>query len=561
MAWIDAETGRPYTEKELAGLRKEVDQGAKTAPESAPMANSAVQASPEPPNGPVSIDQSTLENFGSGAMASLKKTYLGLKQLATYVSGNPEARQAVNDEIARMEEEYGPALNTTAGKVGEVVGTVGQFVVPGMAAAKIGKAIPATAAIASKLFGAPGSIGRAAVTAGAFEGAQPVEPGNTRTEDFLLQKGGRAAVGAATGAASAALVNKILNPGIPIPKDRQLLVSQAKQQGYELTPAQRTNNRGFWSDEKRFGIQPSTVEGMDVIRAAQQAIPDETAMRTLGLQGAPLNADSLEFAKRKASRLYDAVKRIGPFPQDQSAIQDIQTIITDNPEVKTKGEHLLNLLPKMDGPRFASQLQKLRNDIRDAYKAGGAGTNTADALKDLSSRFEQYGEDAVQQLASKGAAPADALQQMRDGRSLWATIHRIEPSIDYSKNRLDVRKFLRSEEKYHPVVKTPTDKALKELRDVSETWRGIQPPDNLARTSGTPEGLNALARGTLLGKAVKATRIGDVINDHLEGRAFENYLSKAGKPSVLGGALPASVNLRLRRLFPQLAIGAGEAMD
>lgn len=567
MAWIDLDTGRPYTAKELEALKSSevpAPEAQQAQPDAMPEAAPAQGTQHMPDPSQVHDFPSAASHMGQqalgGAEASLKRTYLGLKQLATYLTGNDEARNKVNEEIQRMEEEYGPVLATPAGKVGELAGVVGQFAIPGAVASKVGQAIPATAKAAAAIAGAPGSVRRAATTAALFEGTQPVNVHNTSTEDMATQKLARMALGAGVGAGASAVTNKLLNPGIPTPQNRRILESTAKQQGYELRPAQRTNEPSFWSKEKAYGIHPETIEAMNASNAAQRAIPDEKALEALGIKGAPLNADSLEFAKQKANRLYDTVKSIGPFPHDPSAAQDMAQLIANTPEIAAKGDHLLKLMPKMDGQRFASQLQKLRNDIRDAYKAGGAGTNTAEGLKDLYARFEQYGDDAVQTLASTGQASADALSNLRRGREAWAVIHRIEPHVNNERQSLDVRKFLRSEEKYHPVAKSPTDKHLKKLRDVSETWRAIQPPANLARTSSTPEGLNALAKGNLFGRMLGATKVGDAATRYLNEREFVDYMTKAGQPSFLGNRLPASLNLQMRRMLPQLTLGAGEAI-
>ena len=552
MAWIDADTGRPYTDKELEALKGQAGP-AQTAAQPAPQT--------EPPHGPVSFDpEATMENFGGGAMASLKKTYLGLKQAATYLTGDNKARQAVNDEITRMEEEYGPILNTTAGKVGEIAGTVGQFMIPGMAAAKIGKAIPATAALAAKVAGAPGSIGRAAITAGAFEGAQPVLPGNTSTEDMLVQRGGKAALGAAVGAGTAAIANKIVKPGVPTPNERKVLMSKAEKQGFKVTPAERTNNPEFWKLEKKFGIKPSTIEAMNEVKAGHQDIVDQEVMKALGLPGMPIHKDTIGFAKRKANDLYNSVRSIGPFPHDQSAVTDIATLVDDAPEITAHASRLRKLMPKMDGQRFASEVQRIRNEIKDTYNQGGSSTNLREGLESLQKRFEDYGEGAVASLSQAGHAAPDALDKMRMGRKAWAVLHRIKPALNYEKGSLDVRKFLSGEERRHLNVVSHIDKAIEPLREVAETWRGIQPPPNLARTSGTPEGLNALGNGSVFGRLLRTTHIGEKINAMMDDQALSRYLTSTGRPSPAARIMTPGQNAFVRRLLPPEAIGAGEAM-
>lgn len=561
MPWIDADTGRPYTDKELEALKGQ-------AGPAQPAAQPAPRAEPTTAH---MTDAAQVEDFPSavghlgsqvagGAEASLKKTYLGLKQLATYVTGDNQARQAVNDEIKRMEEEYGPVLNTPAGKVGEIAGTVGQFMIPGAILGRIAKAAPHVASIASKIFGNAGSIQRAAITAGTFEGAQPVLPGNTSTEDMLVQRGGKAALGAAVGAGTAAIANKIFKPGVPTPNERKVLMSKAEKQGFKVTPAERTNNPEFWKLEKKFGIKPSTIEAMNEVKAGHQDIVDQEVMKALGLPGMPIHKDTIGFAKRKANDLYNSVRSIGPFPHDQSAVTDIATLVDDAPEITAHASRLRKLMPKMDGQRFASELQRIRNEIKDTYKQGGSSTNLREGLESLQKRFEDYGEGAVASLSQAGHAAPDALDKMRMGRQAWAVLHRIKPALNYEKGSLDVRKFLSGEERRHLNVVSPIDKAIEPLREVAETWRGIQPPPNLARTSGTPEGLNALGNGSVFGRLLRATHIGEKINAMMDDQALSRYLTSTGRPSPAARIMTPGQNAFVRRLLPPTAIGAGEAM-
>jgi hypothetical protein len=156
------------------------------------------------------------EQFGQGALASVHRTYLGLKQAATYLTGDSAAKQAINDEIAQMEQQYGPALSTPAGKIGNMAGVVGQFAVPGMIAGKVAQSMPGVANAVRAVTGAPGSIQRGAVTAGAFEAAQPVQTGNTSGEDQLIQRGMKGLAGAAVGGVAAGLANKLTRPGAQV---------------------------------------------------------------------------------------------------------------------------------------------------------------------------------------------------------------------------------------------------------------------------------------------------------------------------------------------------------
>jgi hypothetical protein len=562
MAWIDAETGRPYTEKELAKL-----QASTPEPQAQRGESGASATQVEQPNGPVSIDQSTLENFGSGAMASLKKTYLGLKQLATYVTGNPEARQAVNDEIKRMEEEYGPALNTTAGKVGEVAGTIGQFVVPGMAAAKIGKAIPATAAIASKLFGAPGSIGRAAVTAGAFEGVQPNLPGNTRMEDLLLQRAARAAVGAGAGATIGAVANKLTRPGVKQLPILNGIEKEAERVGLKgnaaLTPAQRTGDVDLLQYEEGLLSSPGSQNLIRARRDAQQNVLNSATSKVLGYPTMPPTEAVFGMARDNANLAYEPIAKIPKMSPDVPYF-DALTNFAKQQAVKATGSkdaanvarRLQKGSGKITGQGFLEELQGVRDMAFGASKRGD--TATAGQLKDLSGIMEDFLERRLNKLATQpgNTITTDTLQQFKDARLQHSVIRQLEKATDPVLGKVNPSKVLTGQfARQRPgATASPTTQALQDISDVSRVLRKVSP---YIGSSGTAERLGGQRMVEESLNPLASLRMAPVMaRNYLAAR---QYLAHGGQPGPLGQRLTPGQNLFIRRLLPPEAIGAGEA--
>lgn len=507
-----------------------------------------------------------------GAESSLKRTYLGLKQLATYLTGDERARQAVNDEISRMEQEYGPILDTPAGAIGNVAGTVAQFLAPGVAAKVAGKALPGMARVIQKITGIPGSIQRASATSGAFEAVQPVTPGNTSTDEYALQKAIRIAEGSGIGAATGAIANKAFRGGVEVPPERSALVSTAQQLGMPLTPAQKTADPGMWSAEKRFGIQSGSQPRLLAMREAQHDIVDELAAKALGAPaGKRMTSSTLLDAAKQANAKYATLAKVGVFPTAATArkkalTDTLDSIVDLEPDVEKQAKRITKHLDTFDGQRFISELQRLRNDISGAFEQGSAGRNKAEALSSIEQAFHKYGEESVDHLAKMGQVPADAVQQMIQGRQDWSLIHHLQKAYSQdikspltpNKQGINIATYLRKEAERRPPTRqygsSPLDVRLADLNMAAETWRGIQPPPDIAKTSSTPEGLYALG-GNRLARLLRLTDVGNKYLTMREGTNFDAYLRNA-EPNALGRVLGPQASMSIRRMLPPAAVGA-----
>ena len=117
-----------------------------------------------------------LEQFGRGALQSLKDIPYGLQQLGAEAGGavglvEPETVQRLRREQDIRAAENAPFMESGAGMAGYALGSIGSLLIPGTAlaraggtAAKIGQAVtaPSTvprAATAGGLLGASGSVG------------------------------------------------------------------------------------------------------------------------------------------------------------------------------------------------------------------------------------------------------------------------------------------------------------------------------------------------------------------------------------------------------------------
>ncbi len=550
MAWIDSETGRPYTEKELAGMRT-------TAPEpdqtDLPQEHQT-SVQPKQPG-------TDLENFGSGAVASLKKTYLGLKQVGTYLTGNPEARQAVNDEITRMEKEYGPILDTKAGKAGELVGTVGQFLVPGSMAARVGKAIPATAEAAAKIVGKAGGVRRAATTAGAFEGAQPITPGNTRTEDLLIQKGARALAGTAAGGGVGAVASRMTRAAVPQAPELTGIEREAERIGLTgdaaLTAAQRTGDRDLLQYEEGLLASPGSQNLIKARRNAQHDKLNRSASTAMGYPNHAPTEAVFGAAKENVDLAYEPISKIDKLRTDVPYFDDLGTFIK---KTKSKDAASLAKVIKKDGSLSGDAFLETLQDVRDfGFHASHQGDRyTARQYKKLGTIMEDFLDRRLADLSKQpgNLITTDTMKEFRNARTQRSVIHELEKSTDPVLGTVNPNKVLKSQfaRQGYGAAPSPTTHALKEVADISRVMRKTMP---YIGSSGTAERLGGMRMVQAdMNPLEKAKMAVPMVKNYL---AAKRYLAHGGEPGVFGSRFTPAQNAFIRRMLPPEVIGTGEA--
>lgn len=558
MGWIDLETGEPVSPEDLQALQA---PSAKSRPIGRARFTPPEQAQPAVHDFP-SAAASLGDQFAQGAMSSLKRTYLGLKQLATYVGGNDEAKQAVNDEIARMEQEYGPALASPAGKIGNVAGTLAQFAVPGAVAGIAGRAAPAAAAAMRTVTGAPGSVGRAALTTGAFEAAQPVNTGNTDTQDQLVARAMRGAMGAGLGAGAAGIANRLTRSGPAIQPELKGLTKRAEEAGFKggaaLTPAQRTQDRYLLQKEEGFLSSPGSSNLIATRRKAQQDVIDEAASKVLGAPGQKPTEAIFGAAREKANAAYAPIARVPSIREDGAYLDDLMSLAksTKSRDVARTARQIREngALP---GDAFLEHLQDVRTLASDAGKAGQQ--YTAKEYGKLATSMENLLDRQLSELAKTGSSGVtpDTIRAFRDARTDLSAIRALERSTDPVRGTVSPNKVLSEQfRRQRPGSKpTPTTQRLQQVSDAARVMRETMP---YIGSSGTAERLMGQKIVEAESSPVSAIRF--MIPSIRNYLAAKHYLNHGADPGVLNNLHPEFKNA-LRRYLPPATLGAAEGMS
>ena len=512
---------------------------------------------------PPKRDASVLE----GLTTSLKKPYLGVKQLGTYLTGDDNAREQINREVQQLEDQRAEIVESPAGRFGDFLGNAATFAVPGSTAGKAGKAIPQLANAIRKVVGEVGSVKRGTATSAAFEAAQPVTPGTTDTEDYALQKAGRVGIGATIGAPAAKAANVLTKPYLQVDPERAALAAEAKRLGMTLTPAQRTGDRTLQQYEEGLASKPGSSKLIAEARGGQQKILNAQASKALGVPHDAPNEAALAMAREHAAKGYAPLASIPKMSPDVAYWDSLDKFIakqatkaTGSTDAAAIAMRLKKGAGKTTGETFLEELQGVRDLGFGARQKGDVAT--AKQLMDLSKVMEDFAERRVETLANqKGSTiPKDALTQMQQARTDYAKLHAVEKATDPVTGNVSALKYLNQEFKRKPASRGPGSSPVDDgLRDVGASARVLKQTLPYIGSSGTAErqaGQHMVEMTTGLWNAIKGGV--PLAKNYL---AAKYYLKYGGEPGFLGKHLSPEKNMLVRRMLPQDLLSAGEAMN
>jgi hypothetical protein len=503
------------------------------------------------------------ERFAGGAAASLQRTILGLKQAYQYMVGDDAGRAAINEAIKRLEAD--PVLTTPEGRLGEAAGTAAQFMGPqgvGSAAAKLAPKVIVKGI--QTVTGVPGSVGRSAIQGGAFEAAQPVSPSDASTEEYLMGKAGKTALGTAGGAVVGKVGGMVTSPGIPISPERTAVVKEAERLGIKLTPAQRTGDVTLSQFEEGLASRPGSAKIILDAREAQQKVLNKKAAEALGSKGDAPNEAVLSQQRTLASKGYEPIAAIPSMSWDTQYILSLEKFAnkqavkaTGSADAASAARRLMKGSGKLTGNGFLEELQGIRDMSYGARQNGDVAT--AGQLGDLGEIMEDYAERRVAKLAKLGQVPADAMDQLRAARTEYAKIHAIEKATEPVSGRVSSLKYLTGEFKRSPASKGPSQSPVATgLADVGATARVLKQVTPYIGSSGTAERIagQQLVEATQ-GPFAAIRASGPIAKNYL---AAKFYMKHGGQPGPLGNRLTPTQNMYIKRLLPDMAFATKEGL-
>lgn len=260
------------------------------------LAQIGVREQPAEPKPDPTKGMNALQLFLAGSGKAVADLGRGAGQMVGLVD------QKTIDEARALDA---PLMNTTAGKIGNIVGNIGATL-PTMA-------IP----------GANTLAGSAAI-GGVLGAMQPTADGESRVGNALMGgAGGLAGQGIAN--AVGRLVRPVQAP--PLNAEMQRLADLAKQKGIQLRPGQLTQSKPLLAIESVMEDMPFTAGRAAAQRQSQTGALNRALLETMGEKGDALTPDVLNAARTRIGGQFSALAQRNnlnvtmPFLQRVSGLQ------------------------------------------------------------------------------------------------------------------------------------------------------------------------------------------------------------------------------------------------
>jgi hypothetical protein len=393
-----------------------------------PPANAGAPQAPDPTEG-----MSTFQRFLAGAGKAVADTGRGVGQFLGLVP------QSDVDEAARLDR---PLMNTGAGVAGDIAGQVGQMAVGGIAAG----ALPGPATVAARL----GPITRAAMQAGAFSAAQPVQTGDSRlgntAEGAVLGGAGQAIAGGATRLAAGA--SDLISPQV------KALYLKAVDAGIPVNVAQLSDSGFVKALASQLERLPFT--GATDARQVQQQAFNRAVSRTMGEDAPAITPDVYTTAKQRIGQQFEDLSARNSMAVDMPLLQRLAGVVDE-----------ANRYAASD---TANAVRNVVDDVMAKMDPNGA----------IPGRAYQSTDSQLGRLMKNGGEKAFYLGQLRDA---------MRGAMDQSITPADQEAWQTARSQW---------RALKTVRDLAakDPAGNIAPGQLAGRVGASNAGKEALASGT-----------------------------------------------------------------
>jgi len=517
----------------------------------------SAKGGPAPMNVDPTADMGTIDRLRAGIGRGMASAARGVGNLVGLVSDADMA------EAKRLEA---PLMQTTAGRVGNVVGMAG------------------VAAPTALIPGASSLMGATLIGAGM---------GGATTEGDATERLKGVAYGAAGGAAGK-YIGDGLGAGARWIADRakanfagtQLASSQrmgaaqaAADAGYVIPPADLMPGK---ITEALSGLS-GKIKTAQVASQRNQLVTNDMARRAVGLpEGAPITADALAAIRANAGRSYDAVRGAGTITADKQYSSALDELAGTYKNVMPEFPGLA----RSDVPAFMVGLKKdnfdastavdairlLRSRADQAYRTGDSemGKAAKSAAAELEALIERNlaAKDLAQsaignasgKLTAPGSAPASTLADFRDARQLMAKTYTLQKALNPETGDVSAQVLARELAKGKPLsgeLAQVAETAIafpKSMQALKEAPKATSPLDWLGAIMATGGvgpvgaltlGARPVARSLLLSPAYQRAALaqsqGPGLLSQLPAGLLDQNLTRNGMPGLMGLLAPRAM--------------------
>lgn len=362
-----------------------------------------------------------LEQFGRGALQSVKDIGYGLQQLGAEAGGAaglvaPETVQRLRREQDIRAAENAPFMESGAGMAGYALGSIGSLLIPGTALARAG----GTAAKVGQAVAAPRTVAGAATAGGLLGAAQPVGEEESRALNV-----GTGAAGGLVGNVAARSLARLAQPVTSVPTPQVARAAERlTQAGVPVDVAARTGSENLRAVQRFLTDNPLSAGVMKKGQEATQTAFNRAALKLIGEQGDAAIPQVLDAADDRIGSVMDRVARENAIKIDDrmlselAAIEESARLTLEPAKLAPIRNQLDNILSKVgdDGRIPGDAYQRMRTIARELGQDP--------ALAGVSKQLRETIDSALERSAGPEAAAA-----LKNARKQYRNLERIKESM------------------------------------------------------------------------------------------------------------------------------------
>ena len=352
-------------------------------------------------------DMSAMERGAAGAGKAMTDLARGAGQALGLVS---------REDVAESRKRDAPLMDTTAGKVGNLVGNV-------------------AATIPTAFIPGANTVTGAGVIGAGLGLLQP----STSTKETLAN----VALGGAGGAGGQAVMNRVAQianqGGNAVTQGQRQAAQQGQALGMRLTPGKASGSTVLQKIEAAAESNPMTSGGFDAIKRNNQTVLNRSAAGSIGERADELSGPILAQAEQRIGNVFNQVADATPVVLDPQAVgprlraiaQDSEGMLMGNAQLAQNG-----LFQRVDdfvnnqGGATRAQLRQLSSNLGKAARNNMTNQNGDRALGEALFATQEVVEDAIQSTLNQAeqAAYQEARNQYRNLMALTAKTNVTNPS-------------------------------------------------------------------------------------------------------------------------------------
>jgi hypothetical protein len=348
------------------------------------------------------------ERFGRGALQSVTDIGYGLRQLSAEAGAalgavSPQTVARLRAEQDVRAAEAAPFMESGAGQLGYMAGSLGTMLIPGAALGRVGGA----AGRIGQAVSAPRTLAGAAAVGGTMGAVQPVG-----TQDERSLNVGIGAIGGMAGQAAARGLSRLAQPTTSQATPQVAkAVSRLEKAGVPVDIAEQAGSENLRMVRRFLTDNPISAGAMKKGQEATQTAFNRAALKLIGEQGDAAVPEVLSRADDRIGSVMDDIAKRNKVKVDNqmvselAAIEESASMSLEPAQLAPLRNQINNILSKLDDQ------DRISGEAYQRIRTLAADMGKNPALAGVSKQLRETVDSALERTAGK--ADADALKLAR----------------------------------------------------------------------------------------------------------------------------------------------------